>query len=477
MKNRIFAVLTALLLLLAVTSPYSLTQMRLMAEAASEWTVPEGYNEHDYNAIASFLEQTDGDGVKNGYKLNSDYDVNDPNTWIGTGDNRIITWTEHDGLHFLESVYLDNLCLCGELDLSNCQWIEAVSFEKDDVVSANLSNCRNLWYVAADYNYALADLNISDCPAMQRVFCDGTLVSELDLSNKPLLYSIGCSDTQITELDVSGAPQLCFLNCAFSNISSLDLSNCNLLYSVTCGACGLEELILPAELETPLIVNCTLNELTELDLSHCLALCGLYCSDNHLTSLDVTHCPNLKYLDCSVNELTEIDVSHCPLLRQFYCTQNRITQFFLMNNPELALDFVMVEGMEGSGTVSYGYSNNDGEIVARVFAVPDEGSVFVGWVNIAGQIVSTDWDYDFTSIIGIEPGLIARFALKTVEPGDVDEDGTVSVADALLVLRSAMGILELAPDQISLGDMNGDGSISVDDALVILRLAMGLIEL
>lgn len=69
----------------------------------------------------------------------------------------------------------------------------------------------------------------------------------------------------------------------------------------------------------------------------------------------------------------------------------------------------------------------------------------------------------------------------TVEPpagtmGDADGDGQVLVTDALLVLRCALGLMELSPQAQTLADADGSGDVGVNDALLILRLAMGLIE-
>ncbi len=61
------------------------------------------------------------------------------------------------------------------------------------------------------------------------------------------------------------------------------------------------------------------------------------------------------------------------------------------------------------------------------------------------------------------------------EKGDVDMNGSVSIADAVLTLRGAMELAELTPMQIELGDMDDSGSISVADAVAVLRKAMGLL--
>lgn len=61
--------------------------------------------------------------------------------------------------------------------------------------------------------------------------------------------------------------------------------------------------------------------------------------------------------------------------------------------------------------------------------------------------------------------------------GDVDLDGEITVADALLTMRAAMGINELEGDAFEAADADGDGEISITDALLIMRAAMGIIEL
>ena len=61
------------------------------------------------------------------------------------------------------------------------------------------------------------------------------------------------------------------------------------------------------------------------------------------------------------------------------------------------------------------------------------------------------------------------------KPGDVDLDGEITVADALLTLRAAMGLIELSEEQHELGDVDASGAVDAADALLILRSAMGLL--
>lgn len=59
-------------------------------------------------------------------------------------------------------------------------------------------------------------------------------------------------------------------------------------------------------------------------------------------------------------------------------------------------------------------------------------------------------------------------------PGDVDMNGTVNVADAIIALRAALGLIELSDIQLAIADMDANGGINVSDALTIMRIALGL---
>ncbi|MBR5769805.1 MAG: hypothetical protein IKX98_06835 [Clostridia bacterium] len=64
---------------------------------------------------------------------------------------------------------------------------------------------------------------------------------------------------------------------------------------------------------------------------------------------------------------------------------------------------------------------------------------------------------------------------EPVVKGDMDGDGTITVADALVVLRAAARLVPVTPEILAAGDVDGDGAITVADALAILRVAAKLI--
>ena len=93
--------------------------------------------------------------------------------------------------------------------------------------------------------------------------------------------------------------------------------------------------------------------------------------------------------------------------------------------------------------------------------------------SYAGFDFETVWcildttEYPYAELRGLCAG-------SAILPGDIDESGGVSVADAVLALRGAMGLIELSDRQQLAGDMNSDGVVSVADAVSIMRIAIGL---
>ena len=58
--------------------------------------------------------------------------------------------------------------------------------------------------------------------------------------------------------------------------------------------------------------------------------------------------------------------------------------------------------------------------------------------------------------------------------GDADLDGEITISDALLVMRHAMGLITREGDALEAADYDEDGNITMVDALMIMRIAMGI---
>ena len=368
----------ALALVLALT----LVPVSLLAKTVQPaWTVPSGYNAHDYNAIASFLEQESAAGVKNGEKLSSTYNPSDPGTW-GVSH---FTWTSGSSKR-IQSIYTIYFDLVGSFDLSDCTSLESCLV----------------------YGNRIAALNVSGCTSLNTLYC---------------------YDNKLTELNVS--------------------TNTNLGY-----------------------LNCSRNKLTALDVSHNTGLVILGCGNNNIETINVSSHTSLTSLNVSATKITSIDLSHNTRLDNLYCKDNALTELDLSHNSSLPLNSMAVVGDGKIGTELLNVANT-----FAAYAYPDEGAEFIGWYTPSGTLLSTDAVYTFYSSTSNKQ-LVAHFTEAPEPPvgliGDVNFDGSVDVADALLVMRHAMGIITLTDEQLAVADLDGDGAITISDAIIIMRITMGI---
>lgn len=474
MKRRIIAALIALLLL-------SLALMSLsLADIGTKWTVPDGYNEHDYNKVAAFLEIEDESGVKNGEKLNgSDYDPNDPETW-GTcmgydedwnyGPVPCFAWTQEGDELRLRRIYSAASDLYGFADFSDCTSLLNIELDANRLTGLILSGCVALDSVVCSNN-DLAELDVSGCTVLRSLWVQFNELNEIGELPQSLRFLM-CGNNNISELDMSNTPLMTVLDCSENpNLTSINVANCSGLQILSGWQCDLTELDLSnCSGITSLQVH--QNNITELDVTNCPNLIDLYCFNNNISELDVTNCPELALLWCSNNNIETLDLQNCSKLLTLNCSGNELDAVDLSGNPNLPLELVQAEG---SGTVAYYFDVICGTNNALVYAAPSSGSEFAGWYNEAGELISEQEVFDFNGIIETETVLIARFDGGAALPGDVDGDSEVDAFDAMLVLRSAMGLIDLMDEQLAAADMNGDGNATAGDAIIILRTAMGLI--
>lgn len=87
----------------------------------------------------------------------------------------------------------------------------------------------------------------------------------------------------------------------------------------------------------------------------------------------------------------------------------------------------------------------------------------------------TDLDSDQAAVDAALEALEAALAGGSILLGDVDGDGSISIGDALAILRHVIGV-ELLEEGAACeaADFNCDGSITSSDALLVLRSALGL---
>ena len=68
------------------------------------------------------------------------------------------------------------------------------------------------------------------------------------------------------------------------------------------------------------------------------------------------------------------------------------------------------------------------------------------------------------------------FSISNIKKGDVNGDGNITSADALMVLKYAAGKIKLSDSQIQAADVNSSGTVTSADALEILKYAAGKIK-
>lgn len=410
------------------------------------WTVPAGYDAHDYNKCAAFFEITDENGVKNGSRMDSGYDPNDPETWISIDElNDIfehVLWVEQNGVKYLWRIDVAFLGVVGTLDLSDCPYLEYIEATNGNLDAINTHGCGAMRELYCDNN-GLGSIDVSEHPLLYKLWCDGNELTELDLSNNPLLYALDCNNNLLTELDLSLQAGLGELYCANNLFTELDLSaNTNLTW-----------------------LWCPENNLDRLDLSANTRLYKLFTANSGITELILGDNTNLVLLDVMNNAIRELDVSANTALRELDGAGNSFT--YLKLNDRLGLDTVRAEG---SGSFGYHYSvqYSEGFLLAKA----DEGSVFVGWYDQSGAFITASpyiviWNTDYTE-------LTARFTpASPVLLGDTDGNGSVNMADAILALRYAMGLIDSNAIHLINADINNDGSVNITDSVAILRTAMG----
>lgn len=454
MKRKLKVIAAILLVLIMFISAMP---MQLAAEAmtplTTRYATPDGYNDHDYQKMVAFFEQTDENGVRNGEKLSENYDPTDPGTWWEADGSEIgVEWTVDDDEYRICEIRIgsSSLGMMGNLDVSGCTGLDRLDCSENQLTEINVSGCTALTDIDCSNN-KLTELNVSTNTELYTLRCYGNQLTELDVSENTWLYELYCFGNELVRIDISGCTDLDGLDCSENQLTEMDLSGNTSLRWLYCSG----------------------NRITELDLNANSELEALRCSENQLTAIDVSANTALTELHCSGNQLTELDLSENTSVYRLECEDNYITFLDLTNN-RIDIDTVSAEGpgFIGVKTVIPGEY-----LVPAISAVPAPGSTFCGWYATDGTLVSTEAELVIDREECYYPyNFIARFTASTPGGiGDVDGDGVVRVSDAVLIMRCALGLIEFTPEQILCGDVDGDGVIKIADAVMVIRIALGLV--
>ena len=197
------------------------------------------------------------------------------------------------------------------------------------LTSLDVSGLTNLKYLDCMNNPTLSSLNVSNCTALEDIFCGSTAISSINVSTCTSLSTLNCSNTRVTVLRVPSMPHLAYLN--VSNCTQLQQLYCNentqLVQITLTGCTALKSLQCS---DSPVMSRL-------VGLTDCTALQNFYCYNCSLTSLsDVQSLPNLAILSCMNNYLTTLTLTNKTHLTDVYCQNNpNLTTLTVTNNPAL----------------------------------------------------------------------------------------------------------------------------------------------
>ena len=121
----------------------------------------------------------------------------------------------------------------------------------------------------------------------------------------------------------------------------------------------------------------------------------------------------------------------------------------------------------------------DGEPIKESSYTLEEGSTII---NFTQAFMDTLKDGEHTFVLKYEGDWTVEMTMTVTSSviggviGDVDGDGTVTADDALEILKSKAGLIELNATAKKMADVNADGIVDADDALDILKKKAGLLD-
>ena len=399
-------------------------------------TVRDLYDVHDYNKVLAFLEQTDENGVKNGVKLDPEYDPDDPNTFgLASWSSNSSYYGITDGKYHLVSFTRGGIPwstmneVQGFLDLSGCEHLRRV--EVGEWASGSAGSSERI---------PITGVDVSGCGMLEALTCRRCRVEEIDLSGCSMLKRLNCSLNRLSQIDLSDCCNLETLDLASNPVHEIDLTPCkSSLSDLWIGGTSITELDLSGYTNLQNLVTQYARKLANLNLSGCSSLVSLYSIYNGLEQLDISGCTALE----SVNMLAmtgpaQLDFSDCPNLKSLE-TNMCMTELNISTADGIYYDFVRALG---DGTFCFRYDGNFTQITAYTL----NGSSFLGWYNEAGELLSSNSEYNDHA----DKVIIARFTVtklpapETVETSVVDgkpviEWSEVDGAESYQVWRKTEG--------------------------------------
>lgn len=118
---------------------------------------------------------------------------------------------------------------------------------------------------------------------------------------------------------------------------------------------------------------------------------------------------------------------------------------------------------------------DDATVKNLTWVSSDEQTATVSRTGIVTALSVGETTITATTVDGGYSAEIKITVTAAAQLGDVNGDGYIDAADALLCLRASVGLITLTPEQEAAADVNHDGLIDAGDAILILRYDARLI--
>ncbi len=118
---------------------------------------------------------------------------------------------------------------------------------------------------------------------------------------------------------------------------------------------------------------------------------------------------------------------------------------------------------------------DDATVKNLTWVSSDEQTATVSRTGIVTALSVGETTITATTVDGGYSAEIKIIVTAAAQLGDVNGDGYIDAADALLCLRASVGLITLTPEQEAAADVNHDGLIDAGDAILVLRYDARLI--
>lgn len=148
-----------------------------------------------------------------------------------------------------------------------------------------------------------------------------------------------------------------------------------------------------------------------------------------------------------------------------------------VNVESIAFDTAVLElPMGGESTLRPVFTPSDATVQSVTWVSSDPNVVTVSRTGIVHAIMGGEATVTATTLDGGKQASIVIRVIAAPQLGDINADGWVDAADAMITLQVAVGKVELDEVQFEAADVNRDGWVDAADAVRILRFDAGLID-